>query len=73
MVTFWRHLEQAWWYLVSTSVVVFYKIATGGLFSAILSKINRVPLISNINDCTKFGDNGWKQSGLRAGTSSKTE
>ena len=43
----------------------------GHVFVAILSKINRVPQISNIADCTKFGDNRRNQCGIRTHTSFK--
>ena len=32
-------------------------------FKSILPKINRLPPMSNINDCTKFEDNCLKHSG----------
>ena len=41
------------------------------MFQSILSKTNRLPPMSNINDCTKFEDIWSKQSGLRAHTSFK--
>ena len=50
----------------------FTKSPLAAMFLINFAQINRVPLISNINDCTKFEDNRLKQSGLRAHTSFKT-
>ena len=58
MGTFLRHLTQTSGIEHGIGEVTFYKIAIAGhVFLAILSKVNRVSLISIFNDCTKFEDN----------------
>ena len=42
---------------IASVKLCFTKSPLVAIFLVILSKINWVPLISNINDCTKFEDN----------------
>ena len=52
--------------IIASVKMRFTKSPVAAMF--FMPKINRLPSMSNVNDCTKFEDNRSRQSGLTAHT-----